>query len=173
MPRLALGYMAIAAVLGALVLQYPNVHGFVVAFAVVSALGTVLGLASPGMRTVAKVLVVGVLTLPLLGGLTACALFSKAVVVVPMEVKACGLQAVDAFLEVTSAVESGNYLGLLDAVLLKFGPVAKCAVDTYIAWSSPKASTAQGLLSEAPPSPVADPVTPLDRARAWRALHQF
>jgi hypothetical protein len=127
----------------------------------------------PVSPTASKLLVVGLLTLPLIGGLSACALFSKAVVVVPMEIKACGLQAVDAFLEVSSAVESGNYLGLLDAILLKFGPVAKCAVDTYISWSSPKASTAQGLLSEAPPVPVAEPVTPLDRARAWRALHQF
>jgi len=165
-PWLVLAYAVTMAVLGTLTVQYPETRGFSVALSIVGALGAALGLASPGLRSAVKVLVVGVLA----GGLTmGCALFQKAVVLIPAEVQSCGAKAVDVYQEVTAALELPTYeeklLALAATVPGGYGLV-KCLVATFIAWNSPKDSTAAGLLSIPEP-----PQTPLDRARAWRASH--
>ena len=107
------------AVLGVLTAAYPQQHVFALAFALVTAVGAVFGIASPGIRT------------PTVGLLLCCAI--ALVGCTPIEKRQAIVCAEDAGAKVladapaiVSALAGENYQVVLDKLLADLGPAVLC-----------------------------------------------
>jgi len=160
-------YLIVVAVLGVLAAQFPAVPAYSLALQLFGAVGAILGLASPGLRSAAKILVVGFLAV----SLSSCALFQKAVVLVPAEVQACGSTAVQVYQDVSAALELPTWEAKLVGIATSVPDgykLVNCIVQTYLAWHAPATAAA----AVAPRAMLATtPTTPVERAKAWLAMH--
>ena len=139
-----LAIMLALAVLGVLMATYPAVHGFAVAFAIVSAVAGVLGIASPGIRT------------PTVGLLLCCALvFSACPNPTPPQRAAIncaedgGAKVLADAPAIIAALSSANYGALLDRLVSDLGPTVLCEASVMLE-TLKGAGTPAPMLAETP-----------------------
>lgn len=158
------------AILGVLVVQYPDTKAFMTALALVSAIGGIFGVSSQGIRSAPKGFAkLGVMALLAGGsGLTACALTLKnntpIATIAAAEIAQCGPGGVRLYEEIKADFERKEYLALIDAIPAAKDEI-KCLIDVYIAETeknAPKVDVAAASLV-AQPKNIA-----LARAQAWR-----
>lgn len=159
------------AVLGVLVVQYPDTKAFMTALALVTSIGTIFGVSSQGIRSAPRGFAkLGAMALLAGGGaLTSCALTMRnntpVSVIAAAEISTCGPGGVRLYEEIKSDFDQKDYLALLDAIPAAKDEV-KCLIDVYIATTeknTPKVDVATASLVAPGPKNVA-----LARAKAWR-----
>lgn len=159
------------AILGVLVVQYPDTKAFMTALALVTSIGTIFGVSSQGIRSspkgFAKLSAIALLAGG--GALTSCALTLRnntpIATVAAAEISTCGPGGVRLYEEIKTDFDQKDYLALLDAIPAARDEV-KCLVDVYIATTekaAPKVDTTTASLVAPGPKNVA-----LARAKAWR-----
>ena len=171
-PYVTLAWVIVCAVMGWLLIQYPSNTTVQLLAVVLGAIGPILGLASPGWRSAAKAIIVGMAVAAATMSLTGCALFTRTTtVLIPAEVKACGDQAIDVYQKVSAALELPTYEAKLLALAVEIPggyALVKCAVQTYIAWNTPAPTVG---IASAHALTMPNPDAPISRARAFLAAH--
>lgn len=160
------------AILGVLVVQYPDTKAFMTALALVSAVGGIFGVSSQGIRSAPKGFAKLGMMAVLAGGtgLTACALTLKnntpIATIAAAEIAQCGPGGVKLYEEIRGDFEKKDFLALIDAIPATKNEI-KCLVDVYIAETeknAPKVDVATASLV----APQTPPNLALARAKAWR-----
>ena len=155
----ALVLMLALVTLGTLIGIYPDCHGLVVALALVTALGSVLGVTSPGLRkTTTLLLLCG---LPLLPSCTTVTRLGHATEIAAPKVFDCATQECYAALpslisdatQILAEALSGAKVDidpLIDTFIAHKGPFAACAMrEALLAWA--QAGGGAGLPAEVTP----------------------
>jgi hypothetical protein len=138
---------------------YPSTKAISVGLSVVAAVGGGLGLASPGLRKTALLILVGVSVAAAPLTLTSCA----AVPVIAAEVSQCGPGAAKLVADVDAALAAADYLAALDVVASQAPAVVKCILAEYASATSPKTAAFTQARSSAKTM----------RAREWLATRGF
>jgi hypothetical protein len=172
---IAIAVLILLAVLGVLIGFYPDVKHLQVAFALITAVGSVLGISSPGMRSVAKVLVL-VFALAAVSSLTSCATLGASAERVGKATLNCAASEVaagvpDALGAVRDALagSTDQWKSQLDTIAVKAGwDVLVCAVKAVVteleAQQSPPPNSATALYMLGQPK---SNTTKLTRAGAY------